>query len=940
MIASIAEALGIKKREVTQSDVEKLYERSLPSFVDLLPYSGYDEDSGTFILEDGFSRAKVFTVEPLPTEGRSIATLVKYREKMKEFIETFEEQFIDNGQWVIQQFSYDDPRIDKLADQIADYCKPHAAGTEFTNQYIAEMRRHLKGISSNTDGIFFDDEVTNAPWVGRYRRMKLVVYRRCSNGDLRNKRFCPAQEINQLVDRAKKILENGGYKLKEDDSKEFFSWLVRIFNPNPDMQDKEGFYRLYENIIEREASGELPIKGALCEALVANPPRSDVEENCWYFDGVPSRFIRIAGSRRPPRIGQLTGEVSEGEGENLKSECSLDKLPPNSILASTTVICPQTEFEALLQKQSSKAYGDGMAADRKLEDLENASNAMGRNDKIVRNFTGVYVRGKNEDDLRVATNQAITILHSCGLKPLLEREDAYGLRAYLLALPMFFNPKHDKKFTYHKPTWAQHVANLSYAYGRDEGTGNPNFAWFNRGGSPLTVDPLNKKDRASNSFGVVLGAPGSGKSATSCALASQIMAVHRPKMFIVEKGNSFGLTGDYMKRHGLNVKRLVFTPKSDTTLSLFAEASSLLSNEDNDIIDMVNNVGGMETIFDSKKDLEEFESAPDEEIERDIIGELEMIALLMITGGEKIEYEMYRRADRQMLRKAIILAAKIAHEEKCPCLPRHILAALERVARGEDFGADIDEEKRKKAREMAGALGLWCEEGSFASRVFNNDEGKPLPDADVVIIDVGAFADEGKEAELAVLMTGIFQYVTMIAERDQYTGNGISLFIDEAHLLTVNPLLAPYIIKMVKMYRKLGVSPWFITQNITDFPDESEKLLTMIEWYIVMLASPDEVEKISKYKSLTEDQKSMIASSKKGDNKFTEGVVLSKKVQSLFRAVPPSIFLTLSMTEKEEKEQRYKVMSELKSEGKPYTELDAAIEMARRLDKLRNIGNA
>ncbi len=937
MIAQLAEQLGFKKKQLSKKDVAKLYERDLPSFVDLLPYTGYDEDSGTFILEDGFSRAKVFTVEPLPTEGRGLKTKLGYRDTMKEFLEqTFEQLRAEQGQWVIQQFSYDDPRIDLLADSIQDYCKPHARDTEFTKHYVEEMRRHLKGISQNKDGIFYDDEVTNAPWIGRYRRMKLVMYRRCTNADLRKPDFCPVQEINDVAEMGAKILGNGGYKLKEDDGKEFFSWLMRIFNPNPDMDNAEDFYRLYENIIENEINGELPIQGALCESLVANAPVSSAEDNCWYFDDTPSRFIRIAGSRRPPRIGQLTGEVSDGEGENQRSECSLDKLPPNSILASTTVICPQNEFEELLKKQDGKTYGDTMSADRKSEDLENAAGAMGRNDSVVRNFSGVFVRGKNSVELRRNTQQTLTILNSCGLKPLSDKVDAYSLKAWLLALPMFFNPKDDRKFTYHKPTWAQHVANLSYAYGRDEGTGNPHYVWFNRGGSPLCVDPLNKNDRASNTFSLVLGAPGSGKSATSCALAAQTMAVHRTKMFIVEKGNSFGLTGDYFERHGISVGRMSFTPKSKTTLSLFADAMKLLQDED---LDVSNAVGDIDSLFDSKKDLEDLQK-PDEELERDIIGELEMIALLMITGGEKIEYELYRRADRLMLRKAILFAAKIAKERGEQCLPRHIEDALNAYARGEAEGETMDANRRSKAKDMADSMGLWCEEGSFTSNVFNSLEGEPIPDADVVIIDVGAFADEGNEAQLAVLMTGIFQYVTAMAEREQFYGKGISFLIDEAHLLTVNPILAPFIIKMVKMYRKLGVHPCFITQNITDFPDEAEKLLTMIEWYIVMLASPAEVELISKYKSLTDDQKNMIASAKKADKKFTEGVVLSKKVQSLFRAVPPSIFLALAMTEKDEKEERYEVMRKLQEQGKPYTELDAAIHIAHEMDIARNIAIA
>ncbi len=46
-------------------------------------------------------------------------------------------------------------------------------------------------------------------------------------------------------------------------------------------------------------------------------------------------------------------------------------------------------------------------------------------------------------------------------------------------------------------------------------------------------------DRKSNAHGLVLGPPGSGKSALLNYLLMQLMAIHRPRVFIVEKGGSF-----------------------------------------------------------------------------------------------------------------------------------------------------------------------------------------------------------------------------------------------------------------------------------------------------------------------------------------------------------------------------------------------------------------
>lgn len=98
--------------------------------------------------------------------------------------------------------------------------------------------------------------------------------------------------------------------------------------------------------------------------------------------------------------------------------------------------------------------------------------------------------------------------------------------------------------------------------------------------------------------------------------------------------------------------------------------------------------------------------------------------------------------------------------------------------------------------------------------------------------------------------------------------------------------------------------------------------------------APDEVEQIARFKTLTDEQKAMLLSATKLPRKYTEGVILSRKVQALFRAVPPSLFLALGMTEKEEKAERRTIMNELNC-----TELEAAFHVARRLDEKRGMGS-
>ena len=64
-------------------------------------------------------------------------------------------------------------------------------------------------------------------------------------------------------------------------------------------------------------------------------------------------------------------------------------------------------------------------------------------------------------------------------------------------------------------------------------------------------------------------------------------------------------------------------------------------------------------------------------------------------------------------------------------------------------------------------------------------------------------------------------------------------------------------------------------------------------------------------------------------------MVLSKNLETLFRVVPPSLYLALAMTEPEEKAERWMLM-----QAHNCSELEAAFSMAERIDKTRGIGSS
>ncbi len=209
----------------------------------------------------------------------------------------------------------------------------------------------------------------------------------------------------------------------------------------------------------------------------------------------------------------------------------------------------------------------------------------------------------------------------------------------------------------------------------------------------------------------------------------------------------------------------------------------------------------------------------------------------------------------------------------------------------------------------------------FEGELFNR-EGEAWPEADITLVDLAMFAREGYEAQLAIAYISLINHINNLGERDQHLARPNVHITDEAHIITVNQLLARFLTKGSKMWRKLGIWLWLATQNLSDFPDDAKKLLNMIEWWELLVMPREEVEQVSRFKSLTPEQRQLLLSATKAPGKYTEGVVLSPRVEALFRVVSPALWLALGMTEKHEKAERMRIMREFGC-----SELEAAMRV-------------
>ncbi|RMX06780.1 conjugative transfer ATPase [Corticibacter populi] len=900
-----------RTRRATQADEQALYDVA-PSFVDMLPWVEYLPDSQCMLLQDGHSVAAFFELIPVGTEGREPAWLNQIRDTLENALQDACDE-LDEHPWVLQLYAQDETSWDRYLEQLRSYIQPRAQGSAFSEFYLRFFAHHLQAISK-PGGLFEDNSVTRLPWRGQTRRTRLVVYRRAGQSPIRRGQS-PEQALTVVCDRLVGGLTNAGVKARRLGAADIHEWLSRWFNPHPTLlgptaEDRERFHRLTRYPEEAEP-GEVELASGtdFSQRLFFGQPRSDAAEGLWYFDNLPHRAIAVDRLRTPPATGHITGETRKG-GDAINA--LFDQMPEDTILCLTVVATPQDVLEAHLNHLARKAVGETLASEQTRHDVQQARGLIGSAHKLYRGALTFYLRGRDKAQLDARGLQLANVLLNAGLQPVREEDEVAPLNTYLRWLPCVYDPSLDKRDWYTQLMFAQHAVNIGPLWGRSHGTDHPGFTFFNRGGGVIAFDPLNRLDRQMNGHMVLFGPTGAGKSATLNNILCQVTAIYRPRLFIVEAGNSFGLFGDFAARLGLSVNRVKLAPGAGVSLAPFADAWRL-----------VDTPGQVQTLDADALDEEEADADGDEQ--RDVLGELEITARLMITGGEEKEEARMTRADRSLIRQCILEAAQRCVAEKRTVLTRDVRDALRE--RGRD--TSLPEIRRTRLLEMGDAIDMFCQgaDGEMFDR-----PGTPWPEADITIVDLATYAREGYNAQLSIAYISLINTVNNLAERDQFLGRPIVNVTDEGHIITKNPLLAPYVVKITKMWRKLGAWFWLATQNLDDLPKAAEPMLNMIEWWICLSMPPDEVEKIARFRELTPAQKALMLSARKESGKFSEGVILSRSMELLFRAVPPSLYLALAQTEPEEKAERYKLMQQF-----GIGELDAAIKIAEAIDRARGI---
>ncbi|MCB1907032.1 MAG: conjugative transfer ATPase [Rhodocyclaceae bacterium] len=892
--------------------------RRPPSFTDQLPWMGFEAEHGTFVLEDGVSRALLFELDPLPSEARPEAYLAARAREIQSALSALPE--FDDAPWVVQFFCNDDTELSGAIEAMRGYILECNANTParareilesaYTQSFLADLAEHVR-VASRAEGLFHDEGVSGNRWRAQKRRVRCALYRKFPpDYDFARDPMDPIEALHQAADGLMAGLGEAGVGARPMSAIDFYAWLLPVFNPAPDFaQSIAKMLALCPYPAEDEAAGPVD----LGEILLLNSPRSDADTGLWFFDARPHRALALQSLRDSPQIGHFSAEREQAG----KQFARLDRFPAGSMLSATLVVSPQDSMTGRIQGIQGASRATTLDAEKTHEEATRVLDRMGKSDKLFPFYLTLIVSADDTVALRKTVAQLSAVMHSSGLKFIEPRHELMGCDVFMRALPMGFDPSFDARVLRRsRLMFTSQIAALLPLYGRSRGTGHPGFWLWNRGGEPFVFDPLNRQDRKKNAHLLMLGQTGAGKSATLNYLCMQVMAIHRCRLVIVDAGRSFGLLGQHFKAHGLSLHQVDLTPDADVSLPPFAMAGALLDQE-------ARTATELEASLSRDDDLVDDADEEDDE-RRDLLGEMVIQARLMITGGEASEIDKMSRADRYLIARAVLDAARAARAGGKPH-PRSedVANALIAMRSDDELGAA----RQARGEEMGQAMMVFCD--GLRGRLFNR-YGSQWPDADVTIVEMGTLAQEGYEDALAVAYTSLVNHVQAVAEATQNDDRPIIFLTDEGHIITTNALLAAYVVKITKMWRKLGTWFWLATQNMQDFPDATSRMLNMCEWWVLLTMEREEIDQVARFRTLTDEQRSLMESASKEPPKYTEGVVLSASMQALFRNIPPPLPIALAMTEKHEKAERRAIM-----ERDNCSELEAAYRVAEQLARRR-----
>ena len=834
---------------------------SAPSFADLLfPKAALGEH--LILMKDLCSAGRLFEVMPVHTEGRPLEVMQEVHQRLVPLLRDVFPQD-EHAPWMAQFLLYDQHNLSDFFRTLEQYIEPGIRDTTYTQHWLGVLRQHFQD-ATEEHGFFFDPS-SDTVWKGRIRRLRLCVWR------IQDTRAQSGQDLDSLCTRLTQSLAQVGVQLVPQGAVDWCNWLSGWFGPQG-LEASGSLASVPASPLALLAGGA---SGDLAHSVLSQgAPQSSAETGNWYFHGRANRYLTVNALLREPQVGHLTAERLIAD----RQQSLWDRMPVGTAWSMVMVFAAQDRILEHVARVKRNSVGNDPQAIAIRALADEALQQVSEGNPILPVFSGAFVSAADEASLETQTTRVIAHLMAQGIAPILPKDDPLAQDSYIRALPFNFDPAQDEQFYVRRSRlwFIDHIVRCLPLYGRSIGTQHPGILAWNRGAEPFSFDPLNPKDRTKNAHMLVFGPTGSGKTAFLVNTLLHMVAVHRPRLYLVTALPTFGLLARHFEAQGLSVHHV---DGDRTSIPPFADADQLLQPQ---------------------------EQGAELDSGRDLLGEMEIQARLMITGGDPKEEARLAREDLNLIRKSLLAMARSCHEHGKPVRTEHLARQMHQAVASKRLGGSpISAEQCQNLSRMANALELFC--SGRAGQVFNR-EGETWPESDVTVVELGPLAHRRNEAWLAVAMTSLLSRINDQVQAQQYTHRQTIVVLDEAHLLLKNALIAPYILSISAMWRTYGAWLWIATQNLRQIPDTARELLNQPEWWVCMSMERDEVDMIARFRQLSAEQKSMLLSAHKEPGKYTEGVVMSSKLMTLFRNVVPSLSLALSQTEKNEKAHRAEVM--------------------------------
>lgn len=862
-------------KAITLSDLNKpvaldeiLNYINAPSLVDLLKVKS-DMGNGVFLFRGQNQLGAVLKVESICINNQSVQAQREILTDIR-FALTHSVPNEYSDQWISQVFVIKDSSPDRAIKKINQYVDDDYKGSKFSQEYLKTISEHLQDLSKKG---FIDKNANDQLWVFNQLDIYLTLYQekqvKVDDVDALSLQYNKTIEV---LERTQNAFKQVGILMREVSGSDYVAMIARFFH-NKEIKLAKSSLQTFESDLSE---------------IALDKTKTTYDKGLWQFNHKDQKkhtcFLRIDGIDDD---NIKAGHLSSEQRDRLSL---LDRLPSDSIYTQTIVHVHEDTIKDILAKIISRSKGTSAEVVKNRKNAEQALVTMADGDLIYRFTAGIFVASDSEADLDKKTRSISASFNAKGLTIIKPDDNPLCQDDFITALPFGYNYSTDQRF-YKKNaflTQSSTLAKLSPFYSREKGTGSPLFTFFNRGGESVFFDPL--KDYSENAFALIFGGSGSGKSATLVYMVMQLIAVYNPRIFIIEKGESFSLLVKYCESLGLSTHRIVVNSSQESMpLSPFANAIKVLEQDINEL---------------DTKDDEVIDEVIDEN--RDILNELIIIAKLMITGGEAEEEKRFRRHHRFDVGNAIYLAAKTCKDEDRVVLTQDVINALKIIATQK-----TSDKEKDVINSFADSMNVFI--SSKADKKIFNTPGEAFPEVDITQFDVGSLGDAGNEDKLVVAFISLMMNINNIAERDQHDKRPILVLGDEAHLYATNPLLAPYIVKIAKMWRKLGAWLWLATQSLEDFEGPSKRMINTMEWLILLSLKTKEIETLKKFIDLSPEQETLLKATVEQKRRYKEGVVFNQtntQLRFLFRNIPPPLALALGMTAPDEKTQRQQIMKQ------------------------------